>query len=423
MLRQKRRSFVTILSTAVSMLGMLFYVSIMNGMMKETVDAAIGLRLANVTVDLAKEGEDIPFTLSNETIGKIKQIPGVKGVGMHVIRDGLVTSADVAVSGGSRGVRLIGVEPRLELDASTVPGMIAKYRENHGEGEYLRNEHDTTDPEIVIGREMAEKLQVRVGDYVIVTVIQSVKEEESGENSSDARVALRVAGIFQSADGSFEKTSAFVHRDLLYNIVGVIEKPEVYQYSIITEMEKEKEISGEVNRLIDAEFGHAPLKPTARTWKEKDPFLSSNVDLFESFNYIFLFLIFFTSSFIIVNTLLMVVQERFREFGILKAMGASPSTIAWMIVIEGFLLGLSGAILGMIMSFPIVGLYYYIGLDLSVFGDGLKSFGMPTVLHPFLYEADLVLTTSTVVILAIMGSLYPAVKAARIRTLDAIHFT
>jgi ABC-type antimicrobial peptide transport system permease subunit len=121
----------------------------------------------------------------------------------------------------------------------------------------------------------------------------------------------------------------------------------------------------------------------------------------------------------IVNTTLMAVFERIREFGLFKALGMKPRWILRQVVTESFILLVIGAVAGnglaLLTAWALSG-----GIDLSSFAAGMEYVGFSRVIYPQVYTQDLASANLTVFILGILVSLYPAGKAARFTPVEAL---
>jgi ABC-type antimicrobial peptide transport system permease subunit len=122
----------------------------------------------------------------------------------------------------------------------------------------------------------------------------------------------------------------------------------------------------------------------------------------------------------VVNTTLMAVFERVREFGLLKALGMKPWWIVREVLVESFFILLIGTIIGDIVSYASVALLSVHGIDLSALAAGSEYFGMSRIIHPALYGQDVIVANLVVFILGIAVSLYPAIKAARFTPVQAL---
>jgi putative ABC transport system permease protein len=112
--------------------------------------------------------------------------------------------------------------------------------------------------------------------------------------------------------------------------------------------------------------------------------------------------------------MIMSVYERIKEIGTIAAMGTPPSTIVKLFLTEGFMLGVFGAIVGSVISFIIVKVIDMIGIS---FAFGRQS---DLVLHPSLQGSDIMAVSIIVIIISLIASISPAVKAAKLNPVDAL---
>jgi ABC-type antimicrobial peptide transport system permease subunit len=123
----------------------------------------------------------------------------------------------------------------------------------------------------------------------------------------------------------------------------------------------------------------------------------------------------------VMNTMLMAIQERYTEFGIMAAIGAKPRQIIGMVVSESFFLGLIGIVAGLIIS--MLGFLYFgtHGVNLASFSEGVAKFiGLKTVVYPVVKVKQVVLSCLFVLASSTFIALLPAVRAVRLDAVQAI---
>jgi ABC-type antimicrobial peptide transport system permease subunit len=125
----------------------------------------------------------------------------------------------------------------------------------------------------------------------------------------------------------------------------------------------------------------------------------------------------------IVNTTLMAVYERIREFGLLKALGMKPWWIVRQVLTESFYLLVLGMIIGTGLGALSVLALSGTGIDLSSVAAGAEFAGMSRMIYPVVESKDVVTANLVVFILGIIVSLYPAIKAARFTPIEAMAHT
>ena len=156
------------------------------------------------------------------------------------------------------------------------------------------------------------------------------------------------------------------------------------------------------------------------TWKELAPDLAYVSETLAAMLYIFMTVILAALAFGIVNTMLMVVLERRREFGMLIAVGMPRKTVFGMVVLETVVLSLTGAVAGMAGTVLCMALLSHTGINLSVLSGGLGQFGIPEILYPALPVSMYPVLAAMVVVTAIAAAVYPAVKALRLRPSESL---
>ena len=159
------------------------------------------------------------------------------------------------------------------------------------------------------------------------------------------------------------------------------------------------------------------------TWQELLPMLNAYLKLFDSFIYIWYVVVFIAMSFGIINTTLMAVFERMREFGLLKALGMKPWRIIKEVLTESFFLLILGIFIGNSLGFVSVFVLSKTGVDLSLFAAGAEMWGISRVIFPAVRVKDVIIANLVVFILGLLVSFYPAAKAARFTPVEALAYT
>ena len=156
------------------------------------------------------------------------------------------------------------------------------------------------------------------------------------------------------------------------------------------------------------------------TWKEIAPELAYLSDMMDYYAYFFIGIIIAALIFGITNTMLMSVVERFKEIGMLMAIGMHKSKVFIMILMETIFLSLTGGIIGIIFSALTILLTGYTGIDLSFIAVSLESFGSAAMLYPYLPLSIYFTLVLLIIIAAVLASLLPAYKAIRLLPAEAI---
>jgi ABC-type antimicrobial peptide transport system permease subunit len=156
-------------------------------------------------------------------------------------------------------------------------------------------------------------------------------------------------------------------------------------------------------------------------WYVVEPFLRQFIEMDDAFFYIIVLILFVVISVGILNTVMMSVFERVREFGVMMALGTKPRQVVRLVVRESAVLALFGAALGALLGSASTIFFARTGIDLSGYAAGASALGITTtVIHPVLTSRNLIWSDLSVVVVVLLVALYPAIKAASLKPVEAI---
>jgi len=298
----------------------------------------------------------------------------------------------------SAGITLVGIDPSMEANVSFIGHAVS-------EGRYLKQEEKNG---VIVGRALLDKFETDIGKKLVF-----MSQDTGNEIASRA---FRIVGVYRADMEASEKQFAFVNlpaaRKMLKMGNGISE------VSII--LPGHDDLSGIAGRLKEA------LPETdfeVHTWSELLPLLKAYLTIFDDFMYIWFLVTFIAMGFGIVNTTLMAVFERMREFGLLKALGMKPWWIIREVLLESILLLFIGIIAGNIFAYFCIWVLSGSGIDVSALAAGAEYFGMSRVIFPVLAVKDVIVANMTVLILGLLVCIYPAAKAARFTAVEAMAHT
>jgi putative ABC transport system permease protein len=411
--RNTRGTLLTALALGLGLALLLISLGLLDGGHEQTIAAGVRFGPGHVVIQAKgyqETGSDellLPARVVSAIEGflhtrAMKQV--VRGVSPRLLATGLLSS-----SANSAGVRIMGVIPEYERTVSLIPQRIVK-------GTYLSSD---TLSGVVIGADLARKLEVKTGSKVVL-MTQALQKPgtEAGHDAGDEMEStlLRVSGIFRTGLQAIDASIIQVPLPAAQHLLGVADG-QVTQVALLLGQEGD---STQVANALRMQLKGDPVE--VLTWRESLPMLAQILGLDHAFNYIMNGVILAMVGLGILNTILMRVLERRYEFGVSKALGLRPQQLAAMIVGESLALTGISLAFGLVLGLSIQHYFATAGLDLRwVFKAGLPP---ALVFDPILYSRlslnRVVWSVSIVFMMATIISFYPALKAARTELPDSL---
>ncbi len=411
-LRAKRRNRTISLNTFVSIAGitlgvaaLIGTVGIMTGF-KEDIQAKILGTTAHIIVqDRIKDG----MADYNLTTERIQEVPEVVAATPFVLKQVLLTTPN-----GVQGIVIRGIDPQRE-------GKVTELAKNLGTGELsdlskpvkVRQPPaddptgpavETEKPGIILGKELAMRLGVFVGDTV--NVVSPVGPISAMGMVPKIRT-FAVVGLFHS--GMYEYDSSLAYIDLaeaqkFFNMGATVSGIEVK----VTDVFRASEIAHNIEGSLGFAYG-------ARDWMQMNRNLFSALKLEKTMMFLLLVLITIVASFNIVSTLTMIVTEKQKEIAILKAMGATRKSIRRIFMLNGLIIGCSGTAIGIPLGYAFLWL--------------IQTFWTfdPTVYYiskiPVHVQAlDVLLVAGSAILISFAATVYPSLQAAKLEPVAALRY-
>ncbi len=265
-----------------------------------------------------------------------------------------------------------------------------------------------------MGKSLAEKLDVGLGDKV-VAMASTLK----GNVGSDV---FRIVGLFETFNSEFDKIYAYIPFENAQRMLGLNDNFSEFAL-LIDNLDNLNQVEADLEEQLNFDAKSASkLTYEVLTFKELLPLLVMQVDVYKESIFIFYGIIAVAMIFGIVNTMLMSVFERIREFGVLMAIGMKNKRIFVMVILEALFLGVFGTAIGFLVSYLIYIPLSNTGIDLSMFSDSLKSFGVGTTIYPAMTLEGIMNALFIVPLVTVLGAIYPALKAIRLEPMNAIRY-
>lgn len=398
LLRYKRRTILTASLVAIGVIFVLLFVgvtgsfkSMMTGQMTDSMLGHIQIHRKGYIASV----DNLPLTMNMkpQAVKKIEKafqgMPDIESYSPRIKFGGMFSSFTETTN-----VRLNGVNPDMEM--KTLPLLASRITD--GEKAIKRGE-------IVIPELLSKGMKVNVGDTIVVIA--------TNKDGSVNGKQLRVSGIIESITGPGGR-DGYVH---IEDAMEILRMEEMEISEIAIRLKDFGKLDTVYNSLTDMLSGEQNKqgKPAfeVHTWEGLTPFYNiiRMIDIMTIFIKIMLIAIVLIS---VMNVMIMAVYERIREIGTIAAIGTMPGKILSMFVIEGFWLGIIGAVVGNIVG---VGIIYILKVVKITFDFGRQT-GL--VLSPSVTVQDITMISLIVIIVAVLGSLQPAFKASRMEPIKAL---
>lgn len=392
--RNKRRSVIVLLSIIIGVITAIILDGLTNGMMQQMLFNQVNSGISHVQIhkkgfnDLKNVKSFIPNY--RNAVDAVKNDPLVKYYSTRVITFGLISSAT-----NSSGVYINGISPSSEKHVTTIHNSVimGKYLEGNGR-------------EILLGRELADKLNVKLGDKVVAMA-----------NSPDGSVVselFRVTGIYETYSSGFDNINIYINIESAQRMLNIGDN--IHEIAVIT---SEHSLADVLKQNIQNKLGS---EYEVLTYSDLLPLLVLSLDMYKQMTWIINLIVGLALIFGIINVMLMAVFERIKEFGILISVGLKSSKLFLIILTESFIIGVMGTVLGMLAGLGLQEILSGTGINLSVFAESLKSYGVGAVIYPVTSIDNLVSLLVMIPFISALAAIYPAYKAVKLEPVYAIRY-
>lgn len=390
--RNKRRSVIVLSSVVVGIIAAILLDGLTMGMLDQMLSTQINSSIGHIQIH--EKGFNDNKTVRNYITGyhiveeSVRNTPEVKNYCKRVITFGLLSSA-----ANSSGVYINGIIPQEEEKVTFIKNSII-------EGSYISGEGR----EIVIGKGLAEKLGVGVGNKVV-----AMSNTPDGSVGSEV---FRITGIYETFSSEFDRINIYIPLKRAQQMLNIGDN--IHEIAIITkDADKVASVKGELQSKLPGDF-------EVLTYFDLLPMLVSMLDLYKAMTWIINLIVGIALIFGIINVMLMAVFERIKEFGVLISVGMNTAKLYMMIVIESLIIGIMGTVLGIALGLLIQLPLSHSGIDLSMFTESLKSYGVGAVIYPATSMVNLVSLFVMIPFISVIAALYPAYKAVKLEPVYAI---
>ena len=398
MWRNPRRTAVIMTAVVIGVWSMIFLGALMRG----TMDGMIQNGIMTLTghIQIHHKGYRNDPVIENS----ITDPEMISSLLKKTLPAGAVWTSRISVSAVANNARhsgsvtLVGIDPVPESRVSFIGKAVTL-------GHYLEPDEKSG---IIIGQALVKKFDTKL-DHKLV-----IMSQDTGKNIASR--AFRIVGLFRTEMEATEKQYVFVTLSAAQDMLKLTNGISTVSI-LLSDRDNVDNIASQLRTAL------AGTEYEVQTWRELLPLLTAYLKISENFLFLWYIVVFIAMGFGIVNTTLMAVFERMREFGLFKALGMKPGWIIKEVLSESFFILVIGMIIGNALAFLSIFALSDCGINLSAFSSGTQYFGMSHMIYPAACAKDVLLANSVVLFLGLLVSIYPAAKAARFTAVEAMTHT
>ncbi|MFH1052452.1 MAG: FtsX-like permease family protein [bacterium] len=402
--RNWRRAVITM----AAIMFAVFLTIIMRGMQLGTYDKNIQNTLEMMTSYLQIQ---VVGYLDNPTLrktfdydNKIKSILNseekVLAYTPRINADGLIGNKT-----NSFGTGIIAVNPETEIKVS-------KLHERVKTGDFVNSKNIYG---IVIGYKLLENLQAKIGDEIVIL--------SSGYDGTMGNLKFKIIGTSKFGQTEFDKMSVFMHIDAARELLSMGNKISAVAIKI-DNLHNVDEVKSNLNNKLNAVKLNNDYKLSAFDWGELLPSLKQSIEFDNAQGILTLGILLAIVAFGILNTVVMSITERYREFGVLIALGMRQIKLAVIVFLETIFITLIGSFVGIVLGY--IFNYYIVQNPIKFSGEFAsmyEEFGWEAAMYSSLEPSIFISTLISIFSIVLIVYFFPAYRLMKLEALKGIRYT
>jgi lipoprotein-releasing system permease protein len=408
LLARRRQAFVSVISlistlgVTVGVMALIIALALMTGLQRELRDRILG---STAHINVVRIGG---FPDYKADVARIMAVKGVVGAAPAVDAQGLMQ----AENGAYATITVRGIDPALEPMVTDLgrrdgprdrPGALGVLS---GRLDAINSTSEEGAAGLLIGKSLAEKMQVRMGDHLTLLTLGSTSLQPGGVRARPR--TARIVGTFSL--GLYEFDSGYALTSLSFGeLLAGKDRPEIIQVKV-ADIEKAPAIARELQTVLGPGY-------TAEDWQQANKPLFSALWLEKMGMSIAIGLIVMVAALNIVASLILLVMEKSRDIAILKTMGLSSERVMRIFILQGLIIGLTGTVVGGAGGMLIAHLldrYQLIHIDFDVY----QVAHVPFVVRPI----DLIVILVSAIVICFLATIYPSRQASKLDPVQALRF-
>ena len=393
--RNPRRSILTMAAITFTTLLLVFMLSWQFGSYATMINASVKIQTGHLQIQEKgyQEKHEIRQVVNHaEAISKIlDRIPEITGYTFRAEGFSLVSSENRTF-----GTLVVGIDPVREATVSTIEGMVRK-------GNYLGKEDQG---EAMVGYLLAKNFKADIGDELVVL--------GQGRDGSIAATVVRIKGIFNAGMDEIDRNMVFLplsYFQQIYSMHGGVNRCVIVCKNLEILPAAKAKITNAISQIKDIKV---------LDWKEMTPGLLQAIKMDLISGFMFYVILIVVVAFSILNTFLMVIFERTKEFGVMMAMGTRPVRLMRILLIESFGMTIIGVTTGIITGSLLTWYFQIHGISLPGMEEFARQYGLPDRIHPELSFLSVSIGAGIVLILTCLTAIYPVFKVKGLQPVKAL---
>jgi len=393
--RHKRRTWLTVTAMVFSNVLLVFMISLQFG----SYDMMISNTLQSFSGHI--QVQHVGYNDKPKLRSSIAQIGPLADQLRQAVPDASVTArasgfALASSEQRSLGIQLVGVQAEYEPAVSTFPGLVK-------EGRFLLNDEAA---EIVIGKVLARNLKVSVGDELTLL--------GSGRDGSFAAGVVDIVGIFDTGSNDIDRSMAEVPLAYFQDTFAMQD----HGHSVAISLGGLQDVPPAMTAIESGIEGLGDL--VALDWTQLHPGLKQAIQADFSSAWFMYGVLIILVAFSVMNTQLMSVLERTREFGVMTALGIKPRILASLVMLETTLMALLGLLLGVFFGWLVARYFSQVGFSYPGMEELGAKFNLSDKMYPSVTFLSMLLGPGVVFLFSLMAAIYPSVRLFRLQPVEAM---
>lgn len=391
--RNKKRTIIAGTAIGVGLAAMIFTDALMVGMKENMIRSATQSFLGEGQIHRKdfRLTQEVEKTINNLDwiVGHLEKDKDVERFSLRSATFGMITSpANVS------SIMLYGIQPASERFLSQIDDVIIS-------GDYFKGDGERA---IVIGSDLAEILEVGIGDRTVITVTQA----ETGDLVQEM---FRVSGIYKFDVKEMDTGMAFIMLPKAQEMLGI--GKDVHEIAL-----KFKDIRFAEKKENPFWSKYSVDGNEALSWTQLLPQLQAMLGIFWISLLVMGIILFGIVAFGIVNTMFMSLYERMFEFGVIRAVGTRPAGVRKLILMEAGVLSVLSIALGVFLGLALTLIFVKTGIDYR--GIEIAGTSFHEMLYPVIHIQQYIIYPAAVFVFTLLIGLYPAEVASKMRISQAL---